>query len=111
MEGFSVRALQLLLEPKRGSKELEGELRTITLKSPDVVVITDEEAVPNEYKRAILTLDLDDLLRVLDECLWLVELAPKREIEVMPSACKKALEDGLEVAGADLVPHYAVGIK
>lgn len=63
---------------QRGVKKLEGGCNTFSLRQSDAVVVTNEEAIPGEYKKTVVTVSIDK------------------------TAIKKALKAGQEVPGCDL---------
>ena len=102
LEEYCIHVLEQLPEPKRGAKKLEGRTSTLTLRLSDAVVITDEEAVPAEYKTACVEMPAlvwESLVR-RDETV--IDKLTKQKPKVRLADVKKAIKGGESVTGADL---------
>jgi hypothetical protein len=107
LENYVVGVIQEFApEPKKGAKKLECEPGVLSIrKNPDSIEITDEAAVPAEYK--VLTIALpaqvwEGLLEPLDEgCRAAVISQIRRsDLSVEKKPIKAAIEAGAEVPGA-----------
>lgn len=105
------------LDDKNKRRKLEGKLLTLGLHGCDKrTEVTDEAAVPIQYKRVTITLpaatwellcdslDLDLRDQVLAEI-------KSPQIEVDLAKAKSALKDGLEIAGVKLAGGTYVEVK
>jgi len=102
LEEYCIHVLEQLPEPKRGAKKLEGRTSTLALRLSDAVVITDEVAVPAEYKTACVEMPAlvwEGLVR-RDESV--IGKLTKQNLKVRLVDVKKAIKGGEVVAGADL---------
>jgi len=87
---------------ERGLKSLKTASNTLSLRSSDAVVFTDEAAVPMKYKRATVVLP-ERLWNVAKQVLSDEEMqAVRHEVECQRAPIKKAIKAGAEVPGADL---------
>lgn len=74
-----VRSYVQMVMEKLGTKKLEGRLSTFQLRqSPPSVIITEESAIPEEFRRTTISVSFDKV------------------------AIKKAIDSGQDVPGADL---------
>ena len=110
MEQYVIRVLTSLGWDARGKpRKLEGQTVTFSLKGcPASVDITDEAAVPGEYKSATITLPLplwEELLDSLDLEFSgkIMDSIKKPQIVTSKSAIRAALEAGTAVPGARLI--------
>lgn len=102
LESYVIRIMDELVEqPKRGAKKLEGRIGVMTLKqNPPAVEISDEHAVPSRYKDVTVTMDADAWLTLAPEPL--VQAARRTDYRVKRTEVKDALKSGEDVPGADL---------
>lgn len=91
---------ELVPQPKKGAKKLEGSIGVLTLKkNPDSVAIEDETLIPRQYKTATIKVDADAWERFAPEPLLAVA---RVDYSVKRAAVKDALKAGKEVLGADM---------
>jgi len=110
MEGYVIHVIESIgPDAKRKYAKLEGHTVTFSIKDcPPSVEIQDETAVPSDYKAVTITmpalkweafldsLDLEQRAAVLDS-------VEKPKVAVSKTAIKKAMGDGAQVPGADLI--------
>jgi len=102
LEAYCVQVLEQLPEPRRGTRKLEGSTSTLALRLSDAVIITDEVAVPADYKTACVEMPApvwENLVR-RDESI--IGKLSKQNLKVRVVEMKKALKAGESVPGADL---------
>lgn len=87
-------------------RRLEGELHTLRLQgTADKVEITDEQAVPLQYKKVTVCLSAEDWQKLIAENPWLQVDTITRSVkyETSKTLLKQDLENNIEVPGADLL--------
>jgi len=103
LEAYCITVLEALPEPKRGPKKLEGNTNTLALSPSDRCVITDEPAIPTEYKTVAIEMPATAWEKIVETCgTGIVHQLTKQDLKVRLADVKKALKAGLDVAGADL---------
>lgn len=98
MEGYAVATMQ-----NQNVRKLDGQGAALKLRAgTGSVLITDEQAVPSEYKTVTVTMPLDvwNSLMVASGVTGLV--SAKATISVQKEPVKKAIKAGEEVPGADI---------
>ncbi len=88
----------------RGGKPMLGETNTLSVRTSDAVDITDESAVPDEWKVATVKMPCavwHQIRAAAEDCGEDVD-SVKVEISIPKDPIKKALKAGAEVPGADL---------
>lgn len=110
---YAAEALAATLDPQIIARakqnnvlhRVEGRLGQLKLcKSPAAVEVTDESLVPDEHKRAIVTMPYDMWLLMKDSTVDLIDFEHINErVDVSKTDIGKALKAGEAVAGARLV--------
>jgi hypothetical protein len=114
LENYVAYVIQRLGKDAKGKwRKLEGNSSTLSLKAcPASVEVTDEPAIPIDFKRATVTLPaamLNDILGVLADCTpkFFEEVAPEvassLKLEVDKRAVKATIDAGEVVPGAKLI--------
>jgi hypothetical protein len=109
LEQYVIRVIdQFAMPDRRGVKRIEGNFSSLRIqKNPDSVVITDEKALPAEWKDVVLTLPAhvwEALLQRLGKDERAVFEARVKKCEFKPDkrALPNELKNGEEIPGADL---------
>lgn len=88
------------------NKRLEGRMFALALAtSPDSVVVTEEKAVPKEFKKVAVKIALPVYERLVELGFtqgYTEKEMPQGIVEVVKAEVKKALDAGEDVPGADL---------
>jgi hypothetical protein len=94
-------------------RKLEGTLVTFGLRDQGFEVdVQDEQAVPNQYKRATITMRADHWKQLLEENAWLqIDGVCNTSFEVMKSWIKPDLGPGKTVPGASLKPVQVLEVR
>ncbi len=104
LEDYAISAMQ-----RRGIRKLEGHGAALKLRqSPGQLMITDESAVPDDYKTVSVTMPRELWIRILkevgDPIVKALCVAPTREqVTVRKDLAKQAVKGGADVPGVDLV--------
>jgi len=99
---------QFAVPDQRGIKRLEGNLSIMRIqKNPDSVLITDDRALPVEWKDIVLTMPAHVWVALLqrlakDECTLFEQKVKKSEFRPDKKAIANELKKGVEIPGADL---------
>ena len=102
LESYCVAVLEKLPEPKKGARKLEGEHFTLSIRPSEAAIITNEEAVPAEYKTTVLELPANIWQMMIERYPQMAEIVEKKSIRIRLCDVKKALKSGASIAGADL---------
>ncbi len=106
LEDYAVSAMQ-----RRGIRKLEGQGAALKLRqSPGQLMVTDEAAVPNEYKQVTVTLPRELWIILLGELTrrtldYMTTFAGqcREQVTVRKDLAKQAVKGGADVPGVDLV--------
>lgn len=102
LAAYCVRVLELLPEPKKGPRKLEGVHSTLALRPSEAVTITDEPSIPAAFKTACVEMPAvtwEDLVRIDPS---IIGKLTKQDLQVRRADVKKAIQGGESVPGADL---------
>jgi hypothetical protein len=102
LEAYIVRVLERQPAPKRGGKRLEGMHTTLSLRPSEGVEITNEQAVPVEYKTASVEMQATYWEFLVDLCPDVLQNIGRQDLKVRKDDIKRALKAGEVVAGARL---------
>jgi len=110
MEGYVIHVIEAIGPDTKGKyPKLEGRTVTFSIRDcPPSVEIKDEAAIPSDYKAITITmpaLQWEALLDFLDleQRAAVLDSVGKPKASVSKTAIKKAIGDGAQVPGADLI--------
>lgn len=130
-EGYVARVIETNVpEPNKGPRKLVGRVGEIRLvKKPGAVVITDEAAIPDAFKRITVSIPLEQWERMRTAVVRALAYLAERDgavsgaglvgifevpgkFDVPLAPIKKAIEAGEDVPGADLtVNQFRLEVK
>lgn len=102
LERYCVRVMELLPEPTKGKRKLEGSTVTFTLRPSEGAIITDEMKVPSDFKTAVVEMPARAWELVVALHPQILDQLTKQDLKVRLADVKKALQAGGEVPGADI---------
>lgn len=102
LEQYCVRVIEALPEPKKGARKIEGASSTLSIRPSEGAILTDEAAVPAEFKTAVVEMPAKTWELLVKLHPQVLDTLTKQDLKVRLADVKRALKAGCGVAGADL---------
>jgi hypothetical protein len=111
LEVYIAMVLEKQPAPKRGGKRLEGVHTTLSLRPSEGVEITDEAAIPADYKTACVEMPATYWEFLVDLLPEVLENLGRQDLKVRKDDIKRAIKADQAVPGARLATRQNVRLS